>query len=84
MSGHPSTFDVQMSIVADVVTIDILDHFYAQMSIVTDIVTIDILDHFYAQMSIVTDVVTIDILDRSAMVHCCIVAQVNDNIIIIQ
>ena len=54
------------------------------MSIVTDIVTIDILDHFYAQMSIVTDVVTIDILDRSAMVHCCILAQVNNNRIIIE
>ena len=33
-----------MSIVTDIVTIDILDHFYAQMSIVTYVVTIDILD----------------------------------------
>ena len=65
-------------------SIDILDHFYAQVSIVTDVVTIDIPDHFYAQMSIVTDVVAIDILDHSAMMHCCILAQVNDNKIIVQ
>ena len=71
-----------MSIVTDIVTIDILDHFYAQMSIVTDIVTIGILDYFYGQMSIVTDVVTIDILDHSAMMNCCILAQVNNNITI--
>ena len=58
--------------------------FYVQMSIVTDVVTIDILDHFYAQMSIVTNVVTIDILYRSAMMHCCIWAQVINNKIIVQ
>ena len=62
--GHPVTFYVQMSIVAHVVTIDILDLFYAQMSIVTDVVTFDILYHLYAQMSTVIDVVTIDILDH--------------------
>ena len=84
MFGHPSRFYVQMSIVTDVVTIDILDHFYAQMSSVTDVVTIDILDHFYARMSILTNVVTIDILDHSAMMHCCIWAQVIDNKIIVQ
>ena len=48
------------------------------------IITIDILDHLDAQMSIVTDVVTIDILDHSAMVHCCILAQVNNNRIVIE
>ena len=58
--------------------------FYVQMSIVADVVTIDILDHFYAQMSTVTDVVTVDILDRSAMVHCCILVQVNNNRIIVE
>ena len=38
---------------------------------------------FYVQTSIVTDVVTIDILDLSAMMHCCILAEVNNNRIII-
>ena len=52
----------------------------------TDVVTIDILDHFHAQMSsvIVTNVVTIDILDHSAMMHCCILAQVIVNKMIVQ
>ena len=42
MFGHPSMLYVLMSVVTDVVTIDILDHFYARRSIVADVVTIDI------------------------------------------